>query len=218
MRWLARQPAGRGLCIDCGAGLAEVGAFMAGRFAQVIACDIRPIPVPPAAPANLTLRLAPAEAIPAGDGSADLVVSMQALHFFDRAAHLAEVRRVLRPGGVLAALAWGEMRLPGPVAAHLAPLGRALSAFWEPGRAAVVAGYPDLCFEAAALALPEAAMARAMTMTQILAEVGGWSAARRARAADVALPVLAPALPGHSAEARFAVTWPIVGRVFRMSG
>lgn len=218
MLWLARQPAGRGLCIECGAGLAEIGTFMAAHFGRVIACDIRPIPAPPAAPRNLELRLAPAEAIPSGDGSADLVVSMQALHFFDRAAHLAEVRRVMRPGGVFAALAWGEMRLAGPVAAHLAPLLSGLADFWEPARAAVVAGYPDLVFQGAALALPAAGMVRAMTLAAILAEIGGWSAARRARAVGVALPEVAPVLPGLGRDARLDVFWPIVGRVVRAPG
>ena len=219
MLWLARQPAGRGLCIECGAGRAEIGAFMARAFGRVIACDIRPIPVPSdAAPRNLERRQAPAEAIPADDRSADLVVSMQALHFFDRTGHLAEVRRVLRPGGVFAALAWGEMLLPGPVAAHLAALTTALAAHWEPARAEVVAGYPDLHFAGKALALPAAAMVRAMTLAGILAEISGWSAARRARAAGMVLPAPVPALPGLTADARFAVAWPIVGRVFRTAG
>lgn len=218
MLWLARQPAGRGLCIECGAGRAEIGAFMARAFGRVIACDIRPVPLPPDAAPNLERRLAPAEAIPAGDRSTDLVVSMQALHFFDRTGHLAEARRVLRPGGVFAALAWGEMLLPGPVAAHLAPLTTALAAHWEPARAEVVAGYPDLPFEGRALALPAAAMVRAMTLAGILAEISGWSAARRARAAGVVLPTPLPALPGLTADARFSVAWPIVGRVFRTAG
>ena len=43
-----------------------------------------------------------AESIPLPDGSVDAVVVGQAFHWFDRAAALAEIARVLRPGGALA--------------------------------------------------------------------------------------------------------------------
>ncbi|MYV98028.1 class I SAM-dependent methyltransferase [Streptomyces sp. SID3343] len=47
---------------------------------------------------------APAEALPFADGSASLVLTAQALHWFDRPAFYAEATRVLRPGGVIAVL------------------------------------------------------------------------------------------------------------------
>ena len=45
-----------------------------------------------------------AEALPAGDGSIELVFSAQALHWFDRPAFWQECGRVLKPGGAVAIL------------------------------------------------------------------------------------------------------------------
>ena len=48
-----------------------------------------------------------AESIPLGDGGADAVVVGNAFHHFDSGLAFAEIRRVLRPGGVLA-LFWAR--------------------------------------------------------------------------------------------------------------
>lgn len=55
-----------------------------------------------------------AEAIPLGDGSVDAVTVGQAFHWFDGDAALAEIARVLRPGGLLA-LFWNRRVESDPV-------------------------------------------------------------------------------------------------------
>lgn len=55
-------------------------------------------------------RAGMAESLPFPDGSFDIVVSQFALMFFEnRAAALAEMRRVLRPGGRLAVAVWDSL-------------------------------------------------------------------------------------------------------------
>ena len=55
-----------------------------------------------------------AEAIPLPDASADAVTVGQAFHWFDGPRALAQIHRVLRPGGVLA-LIWNRRRIADPI-------------------------------------------------------------------------------------------------------
>src|SRR5262249_62139428 len=56
-------------------------------------------------------RQASAEASGLDDVSADVAVAAQAAHWFDLARYYAEVRRVVRPGGLVALLAYGVVHV-----------------------------------------------------------------------------------------------------------
>lgn len=106
--------------VDLAAGTGR----LSGRFLQ-LGVDL--IAVEPAANMRAVLEerfpsvhaiVARAESMPLDDGAIDLVVVGNAFHHFDRDAAMAEIHRVLRPGGALAVFwAWPaeeeQLKIPG---------------------------------------------------------------------------------------------------------
>jgi ubiquinone/menaquinone biosynthesis C-methylase UbiE len=92
--------------VDLAAGSGKLTRPLAALGCDVIA--IEPVAEMRAAigPAARALE-GTAEAIPLPDDSADAVTVAQAFHWFDGPAALAEIERVLRPGGALA-LVWNR--------------------------------------------------------------------------------------------------------------
>jgi SAM-dependent methyltransferase len=111
--------------VDLAAGTGKLTVPLLSTGARVIAVE------PAAGMLDVLRRAAPAaealngvaEEIPLAPGSADALVVAQAFHWFSHDAALAEIHRVLRPGGALA-LVWNRRKLTAP--AH-AVIERALS-------------------------------------------------------------------------------------------
>ena len=211
MEWLAGLPARRRACLECGGG--EAAAFLAGRFAQVSALNIVPGHLAQVSPPVQPL-CASAAALPFAANSLDLVISVQSLHHFAVEKHLAEARRVLRQGGIFAALCWGEMRLPEAVSAKYKTVFKTLAPFWEKERGQVLAGYANLAFDGREISLPKAQKTSMLSLDALDLTIARWSAAQRAVACGADIPD-----PEFTAGQRrrlpaFAVSWPLLGRVF----
>jgi SAM-dependent methyltransferase len=122
IQWLARriglQP---GITVvDLAAGTGKLSRALAGTGAGVIA--VEPIEAMRRAISPETRVVeGTAEAIPLASGSADAVTVGQAFHWFDGRAALAEIHRVLRPGGALALL-WNVQWLEDPIHAAIEEL------------------------------------------------------------------------------------------------
>lgn len=101
LEWLL--PPGVPRVLDLGAGTGKLTRQLAARGLDVVAVEPSPqmgAELADALPA-VTLLLGTAEDIPLPAGDVDAVLVGSAFHWFDQDRGLAEIRRVLRPGGRL---------------------------------------------------------------------------------------------------------------------
>jgi SAM-dependent methyltransferase len=99
--------------IDLAAGTGKLTRPLLATGAEVVA--VEPVAEMRAAlPAGARALDGTAEAMPLTTASADVCAVAQAFHRFDGEAALAEIHRVLRPGGALA-LVWNRRRMDEPL-------------------------------------------------------------------------------------------------------
>lgn len=220
--WLAQVAPTRTRAWDCAAGSGQASLGLARYFDRVIATDASRAQIESARPhPQVDYRVAPAQASSLADASIDLVTVAQALHWFDLDAFYAEVRRVLRPGGVLAVWSYGLHAVDRSAidAAILHFYSELVGPYWPPERQHVAAGYRDLPFPFAEFTPPSFTMSTDWSLPQLLGYVRSWSATGRYIEAVGVDPVielgerLAP-LWGDPDAAR-GVTWPLALRVGR---
>ena len=99
--------------VDLAAGTGKLTRPLLATGAEVVA--VEPVAEMRAElPADARAMDGTAEEMPLSTGSADAVIVAQAFHWFDGDAALAEIHRVLRPGGSLA-LVWNRRRMDDPL-------------------------------------------------------------------------------------------------------
>jgi SAM-dependent methyltransferase len=206
--------------MPAGNGQASLG--LAAYFERVVATDPSANQIEAAAAhPRIDYRVEPAERSTLAAGSASLVSVSQALHWFDLAAFHGEVRRVAKPGALLAISAYGNCSVSRAVDAVERRLyAGTLGPDWPPERALVDAGYRDLPFPFEHVEAPTFATRADWNLAQFVAYLRSWSAAQRhaRRTGSDAIAAAAPELAaawGDPAQVR-AVRWPFIVRVGRV--
>lgn len=218
---LASIAPARDLAWDVGAGSGQSACALADHVARVVATDASAKQLAAARPhPRVTYLEARAERSPLGDATADLVTVAQALHWFDIDAFHAEVRRVVRPGAILAEWSYDLMTVVPEVDGVVRHLYRdVVGSYWPPERIHVEDGYAKLAFPFERVEVPEFAMELEWTLDQLTAYLGTWSSVRRfteARGEDPVAGLSTELEAAWGSGARRVVRWPLSVRVGRV--
>jgi SAM-dependent methyltransferase len=214
---LANLAPGSELAWDSGTGNGQAASLLADHFERVHATDASAEQIAAAKPhARVAFAVEPAERCSLGDGSCDLVLAAQALHWYDLPVFYAKVRRVLRPDGLLAAIGYSWFYVDPDVDAIVSRmLLKPLEPKWAPGNWLLIDGYRSVPFPGEEVRIGPAAIHLAWSREQLETYISSWSAVRSGGSAllRAAFKELASVWPdGQSRH----VTMPIVARAARV--
>ncbi len=218
---LAERAGGHGLALDCGCGSGQLSLLLAEHFGRVVATDASAEQIANAFPhPRVTYRVAAAEHSGLPDGSADLVVAAQAAHWFDLPAFWREVTRVAQPGGLVALVGYGLLKIADDLDPAIDELYQStLEAYWPPERRIVESGYRFIDFPFAELPAPAVEMTTQWSLPQLIRYLSTWSAIKAMEKATGGspLPALAErlAVPWGSPDKKRLVRWPLALRLGR---
>ena len=183
---LAALAARQALAWDCGTGNGQAAIGLAEHFDRVEATDASAKQIANALlDPRVRYRVALAEVSGLEDRSVDLISVAQALHWFDLPRFYAEVRRVARPGGILAAYGYDWFHISPEIDALTEKfLLQPVAAYWSPNNRILWEGYRTIEFPFEELPAKADNIDVTWTLDQLFGFFLTWSAPRRKRQAE----------------------------------
>ena len=220
---LAHVP-GRRLAWDCATGSGQAAVALAKHFDRVVATDASESQLEHAIEAErVEYRTALAADSGLEDDTVDLVTVAAALHWFAEDSFYDEVRRVVRPGGVLAGWSYAaRMSVNDEVDAAILQFGgEVLGPHWPSDMVHNISRYETLPFPFELLDMPELHARATWTRDQLKAFVRTWSGYQRfvaseGRTPDAELDALLDPAWGDDPSPR-DIRWPLHFRVGRVT-
>ena len=120
---------------DAGTGNGQAAVALAAKFKRVVATDISAQQLEQAEQISNIEYSVGSEQADLPDQSTDLITAAQAIHWFDRRKFFAEVRRVGKPGSVVAVWGYGLLSINPSINQHLAHFYKdIIGPYWDPER------------------------------------------------------------------------------------
>ena len=166
---------------DCGTGNGQCAVSLAKYFDAVIATDPSDKQLANATPnPRIEYRLGSAEASGLSAHSIDLVTVAQALHWFPVEKFWAEVRRVLRPDGIIAVWCYELMNITPQINAIIDRFYRDIvGPYWDFERKLVETGYRTVDFPFREFQPPSFEMSTSWSLGHLKGYLQSWSATQK---------------------------------------
>lgn len=181
--YLASIAPGRSLAWDCGTGNGQAAVGLAGYFDRVSATDASADQIAHALPhPKVEYRVEGVEQVSLESGSVDLATVAQAVHWFDFDRFYAEVKRVLKPDGILAVWTYHLPQISPQVNMTLRRYySEVLAGFWPERIRYLEERYRTLPFPFEEIVPPPFEMEARWDRNQLMGFLDSWSATQRYR-------------------------------------
>jgi SAM-dependent methyltransferase len=175
---------------DAGTGNGQVARDLAGKFTRVMATDISLQQLKNAYPAANIFYSQATEATHFPDKTFDLITVAQAIHWFDVNQFYAEVRRVAKPGAVLAVWGYGLLSMGPEIDSHVQHFYTAVvGPYWDNERRLIDEHYRTLPFPFDEIESPAFPFSFRWTLDEFKGYLATWSSVQKYQAEKGVNPV-----------------------------
>ncbi len=179
------------LAWDCGTGNGQSALQLSGYFKKIFATDISQKQLNnAAAKENIIYALEPAEKTSLTDKTVDLITVAQAIHWFKFDAFYAEVKRVAKPGAVMAGWTYSLLKISGEIDKIINEYHFfTLEKYWDPERKYVDDGYATIPFPFTEIKTPPFTIEVNWSLKDLEGYLNTWSALQKFIAVNSYSPV-----------------------------
>lgn len=165
---------------DAGTGNGQAAEVLSTRFKNVIATDISAKQLEEATRKENIVYEVAGETTQLADRSIDLVTVAQAIHWFNRPRFYEEVRRVARPGAVVAVWVYGLLKISSVIDPLIDDFySRVVGPYWDPERKLIDDELTSMEFPFEEIKVPAFRMQFRWTLAELEGYLNTWSATQR---------------------------------------
>jgi SAM-dependent methyltransferase len=176
---------------DCATGNGQAAKVLSQKFAQVLATDISEKQMLNGfQTSNIVYSVSPAEKSNFPDQSFDLITVAQAAHWFKLDLFYQEVKRVAKPGCVLALWGYGLVSVNPDFDSQLKDFYKnVVGPYWDPERRLIDESYATIPFPFQEISCPQFSFTKQWSMAHLEGYLNTWSATQKYIAATNLNPV-----------------------------
>lgn len=176
---------------DCATGNGQVARELVLHFEGVYATDISKKQIEQALKLpNIVYQVESSDKVNVENDSFDLITVAQAIHWFNFDTFYSEVRRTLKPDGILAVIGYGIMNIDKKVDKAVHKLYEDfLGKYWDPERRYIEENYKTIPFPFEEIIAPHFQIKTHWNFNQLIGYLNTWSALQHYKNANERNPI-----------------------------